>query len=428
MLNCSPCREPFHESMPPDEFMTLVFCEECGKRLIRPNKGHSGHTSPFLCPQCNPGPSDDPALECGSNGGGSGYRCYTVQHPMKVLVVDDSKIIRSMIRGIFEENSRIEVAGEAANGAEALELIPGLRPDVVTLDINMPVMDGLSTLKRIMIRNPVPTVMFSTLVREGARETFDALRYGAVDFMLKPSRLSETDMEKQKAAIAERVSMAAKVEIGQIRFLPSKAGKKTAAASGAGPCRQVFAVGAGEGGYGALLRLIPRLRPGPGSAMVVVLYAAKEHVDAFARYLDDHSPVCVRRAKTGDRVDAGCCYLAAGEEYTTLEGTPDAPRLRVTPNPFPDRRGSIDMLMISAADIFDRRAAGVILSGGGKDGVEGAGEISRRGGTVLVQEPRTCLFREMPNATIVTGKYSRILADFDMAKEIHQMTEPKAGG
>jgi two-component system chemotaxis response regulator CheB len=363
-----------------------------------------------------------------SGGNGSGTRRFTVQNTLKVLVVDDSKLIRRIVRGIFQDSAHIEVVGEAANGAQALELIPQLSPDVVTLDVNMPVMDGLTTLKHIMIRNPVPTVMFSTLTREGATETFDALRYGAVDFMLKPSRLSEEGMEEQKADITERVSMAAHVEMGQIRFLPAKPASRPKVSPEGRPCRRVVAVGAAEGGYGALLRIIPQLPAELDAALVAVLYASSVHIDAFARYLDDHSRIRVRRAQNRDRLQAGCCYLTSGSEYATIDGDDGAPRLRLTPSPFPNRRGTIDMLMISAADCLKNRASGIILTGGGKDGVEGAGEISRRGGTVLVQDPRTCLFREMPNAAIVTGKYSRVLADADMAKEIHRLFEPKAGG
>jgi two-component system chemotaxis response regulator CheB len=419
-----------------DEYMNLVFCEECGKRLLLPTEETQTTSFPFLCDSCQPPPEDEVAAADISKGNGDGrgrgrvpgYRCYTVQHALKVLVVDDSKLIRSILRGMFEDIERIEVVGEAANGVEALEMIPRLQPHVVILDIKMPVMDGLRTLKHIMIRNPVPTVMFSALTREGATETFDALRYGAVDFMLKPSRLSETGIEQQKAAITERIFMAANVEMGQIRFQPAKPGNRSGDGRSERPCRRVIAVGAGEGGYGALLRLVPRLRADLDAALVIVLYAAAGHVDAFALYLDDHSQIRVRRAKNGDRIEPGCCYLSSGSEYVTLNADRSSPRLHVTPSPFPNRRGTVDMLMISLADALNDRASGVILTGAGKDGVEGIGEITRHGGTVLVQEPQTCLFGEMPKAAIVTGKYSRILADSEMAQAIHQRLQPKAGG
>ena len=135
--------------------MNLVFCEECGKRLLLPTEETPTASSPFLCDSCQPLPAGEADAASIRNGNGdgrarvSGYRCYTVQNALKVLVVDDSKLIRNILRGMFEDNERIEVVGEAANGAEALEMIPRLEPDVVILDINMPVMDGHEATKQI---------------------------------------------------------------------------------------------------------------------------------------------------------------------------------------------------------------------------------------------------------------------------------------
>ena len=141
---------------------------------------------------------------------------------IKILVVDDSKFIRQAVRRIFESDSQLEVAAEAADGRQALALIPEVDPDVITLDVHMPVMDGISTLKRIMLQHPKPTVMLSNLTMEGATVTFDTLKFGAVDVIAKPSNLGELDLPQQLREINQRVKLASRVQIDSIRYLRTR--------------------------------------------------------------------------------------------------------------------------------------------------------------------------------------------------------------
>jgi two-component system, chemotaxis family, protein-glutamate methylesterase/glutaminase len=311
----------------------------------------------------------------------------------KLLIVDDSRFMRQAIGDFFAADDGIEVIGEAENGAEALEAIANLKPDVVTLDVNMPVMDGLTALKHLMIRSPCPTVMLSTLMKEGAQTTFDALRYGALDFVLKPSNLKGNDLERQRQEICRKVRLAAEVEVATMRYIRAVHSDKPQSSA---PAQRVVILGAAEGGYSALLKVIPHLKADiPGVAYLVVLYAAPAHVDVFTDYLERFSAMRVRRARDGEQIQTGVCYLSAGAEYVTFRHQGNDLALHVTEAPFPWRRGSINRVLFSAAEILGSQSCGVLLSGAGDDGAEGLSEVLGGGGMALVQDPRTCLDKEM---------------------------------
>ncbi len=387
----------------------IIFCEECGTQHEFPDDGSAGKQTLLTCEGCHE--TLTVPDETSSIAGPS-------QNPIRLLIVDDSRLIRTAVKRLFASDGQVQVVGEAANGREALELLPRLKPDVITLDINMPEMDGLSTLKHIMIKHPTPTVMFSALTREGATETFDALRFGAIDFMPKPSQSRGEDVAQQERLILQKVKVAAGVETGAIRLLrTSRADHQDSQNRGMDP-EGIVVLGASEGGYGALLKIVPQLPPALPAACIAILYADAAHVSAFADYLNANSAVTVKRAMMGDTLQAGACYLASGSEYTTLQNGGGRITLQVNPSPFPERRGAINMLMLSASEIMSQQAIGVVLTGKGNDGAEGTAEIRRVGGTVILQAPRTCLFQEMVQATLRTGKADYVCADLDIASAI----------
>ena len=287
---------------------------------------------------------------------------------IRTMVVDDSSLFRKVIGRMFEGDNSIRIIGEAVNGVDALEKVGELNPDVVILDINMPVMDGLTTLKHMMIRSPRPAVMFSTLTKAGAKITFDSLKCGAVDFVQKPSRLQGFDLEAQKREIIKKVTLAAGVETGQFKYLRTTEKKKGAVKHKA--INYLFAVGASEGGYGALLKILPRLNPSLPAAFITVIHEEPHHVRAFADYLDSICQIDVREAVNGRLIEPGVCYLASGKDYVTVEPGGDKYLLQVSPSPFPGRKGAVDILMFSVSDAIRQRAVGVILSGsrGGRRG------------------------------------------------------------
>jgi two-component system chemotaxis response regulator CheB len=182
-------------------------------------------------------------------------------NPYKLLIEDDSKLIRRAVSNIFKDQENFRVVGEAGNGKEALELLNKLNPDVVTLDINMPVMDGLTTLKHIMIKSPRPTVMLSSLTQEGASVTFDALKYGAIDFIPKPSRSNGESLGEQEVNIIKKVKLAAEVKIESVQYIRSIPKEKSNKRPNGNECKSIFAMGSSEGGYGALLKIIPQVIP-----------------------------------------------------------------------------------------------------------------------------------------------------------------------
>lgn len=338
---------------------------------------------------------------------------------IRLLVVDDSKLMRKVIRNIFDTNGHIEVVGEAGNGKEALDIIPKLNPDVITLDINMPEMDGITTLKHIMIKHPKPTVMLSALTQEGAEVTFDALKFGAIDFVPKPSNQQDASLEEQSQNIIKKISMAAEVEIEAVRRLKAKPKSEKTVKPEEKECKYICALGASEGGYPALLKIIPQLNPDNPAAYLAVLYEDPVHVEAFAHYLDQNSAITVKRAKDGTSVEAGVCYIASGREYITVYAFYGEYSLQVNTSPFPSRRGAINMLMISLAERAEKNAIGVILSGSGDDGAEGVSEIIRLGGSAIVQEPKSCLHKDMPNYVIRNVQPLQILSDSKIAEEIN---------
>jgi two-component system chemotaxis response regulator CheB len=326
--------------------------------------------------------------------------CKEPGEPLKILVVDDSGFIRKAIRSIFEADPGLRVIGEAENGREALKMISVLDPDIVTLDINMPEMDGLTTLKHIMIQFPRPAVMFSTLTQEGARETFDALRYGAVDFLQKPSNRDPKRIEDQKKAILDKIKAAVAVEMDTVRYLRRTANSASSQGRNTCRCEGVIGLGASEGGYSALLKIIPQLRPELPVAYLGVLHAEVENIDSFVDYLDEYCAMPILRAADGVEVMAGVFYLAGGSEYVNLMASDGGYRFQVSPAPFPDRQAAIDQAFISIAEQMGQNAVGVLLTGKGEDGLEGIGEIMRVGGSAIVQTPETCLSKERARAAM----------------------------
>ncbi len=339
--------------------------------------------------------------------------------PRKVLIVDDSRMIRKAIREILEESEQLSVAGEAANGVEALEMTPVLDPDVVTLDINMPVMDGLTALKHLMIKYPRPAVMISTLTREGSFIAFDALKYGAVDFILKPSRIDERQLRDQSASIVRKVRLASGVQTAAIRYArPAPPSLEICRVSKV-DVKNVIAVGAAEGGYSSLLKLIPSLRPDLPAAVVVALCIESEYVDAFAEYLHSQSMITVTRAKDGEPLLGGVCYLASAKEYVSLNRKREGCFLRFLAEPPSGEETAIGMLLKSAAENFGKNSVGIVLSGAIRDGLEGMKEVRIRQGICMVQDPRTCLCKEMALAVLDGLRPNLVIPDRHMAAELN---------
>jgi len=338
----------------------------------------------------------------------------------KILIVDDSKMIRKGLAGIFDASSSFEVVGEAADGKEALLAIKKLQPDVVTLDVVMPGMDGLTTLKHIMIECPRPTVMLSSLTQDGTETTFDALRYGAVDFISKPSRLENQSMDDLAEDIINKLNIAEGIDVGVTSYIRANGKNSSVSNQSEARCEKLVALGAAEGGYRALMKIIPHLVPSD-AAYLVVLYAEDSHVDAFASYLDQNSKVAVKRAQNDEVLQAGVCYLSAGSDYMTVHEQGDDFVLHVSPAPFASRKGSVDRLLFSVAETMADKSVGVVLSGEGIDGSEGLEEIERVQGVTVIQEPKSCLAQGMSKSALELCSPDYIVSDVDIPVTINEL-------
>lgn len=402
----------------------IIFCEECGARNDLDSDKLSENLHAFKCCQCEESlVISKPLMDSGQCNAfaETAPQCMDNKSkpPITVLIVDDSTVLRKIIKEMFAGDRQLKVVGEAEHGLKALELISELKPDVVTLDVNMPVMDGLTTIKHIMIKCPTPVVMFSTLTGQGAKETFEALRYGAIDFLQKPSSLLKEDLKSQHELIISRVKNAARAGIDAVRYLrpaPTASLNKSMPNT---PCQWVYAIGSSYGWYGSLLGLIPELKPDLPAAFISALYSTPSHVDAFTRYLDDHSPITVCRATDGQVVQPGACYLSSVFEAVSVATSGDQLVLRVQSEPTrqPDR--VTDELMTSLSMALKERAWGILLSGIGEDGVTGIGQILNGGGNAIVQDPKTCLCSD--TTAIAAKKYglSPVLPGPKMAETIH---------
>jgi len=339
---------------------------------------------------------------------------------IRVLVVDDSKIITKGITDILSQDELIQVIGEAKDGKEAVEKVAHLKPDVVTMDVNMPGMDGLTALKHIMIMQPTPVVMLSAYTQEGAAATFDSLRFGAIDFIAKPSTRQDLSMEAQKKNIIETVKRAANVKISSVQHIRLKQkGKNTNTNGKTRNAASVIAMGTALGGYSVLLRILPRFPEDLKAAVLIVQYMPAEVIGTFCEYLNSYSPIPVIPARDGETMNSGVCYLCDDRRYMTIVRDGATSRIRLNDRPFDfEHRNSFNMLLISLAEAFGERAIGVVLTGEGADGLEGAQELKRVGGTSIAQQTDTCLSPEMAGQVIQKGLADRIVPDYLLAHEI----------
>lgn len=344
----------------------------------------------------------------------------SIERPIRVLVVDDSPAIRQKIVDILVADGRFEVVGEAENGSQALRMITELEPDVVSLDIIMPGMNGITALKYLMIHHPTPTVMISSLTQEGAEASMESLRFGAVDFVPKPSALEPGSLDEQAAEMTEKLAWAARVEIDALRYIRARPSPEHPGV-GTEPCGAVVAMGAHEGGYAALMKILPQIDPDVPVAWIIILYEHSRYVDSFIEYMNHFCGVELRRAVDGAPLNGGLCYVAAGEDYVTLHPTPEQFQLHVHPAPFDSQKGSINRIFYSIADVLGERCGGVVLSGSGDDGFEGLEEIMRVGGNAILQEPGSCLVKEMVELALRQGSAAEVIPDSAIAKRLNQI-------
>jgi len=331
---------------------------------------------------------------------------------VRVLVVDDSALMRKLIPLILERDPDIEVVGTAMDGAFALRKIAELRPDVVTLDLEMPRMDGIETLRMIMRNAPLPVIVFSTHSREGAYSTFKALALGAIDFVAKPKDAAAGHLDPIAYQLIEKIKVAKRAggpkslpRVEQEAPAPQKKRTRTALLP-----NRVIAIGISTGGPNALQYLLSQIPGDIPATFVVVQHMPEGFTDMFARRLDECCALEVQEAKSGDLLFAGRVLICPGNRHIMVRRMPRGDMVVLSDSPpINGHRPSVDVLFHSVAQEFGLTAVGILMTGMGEDGAEGLGAIKSAGGMTIAQSEDTCVVSGMPRAAILKGYANKIL-------------------
>ena len=345
----------------------------------------------------------------------------------KVLIVDDSALIRSVLREIVASQPDMEVVGVAPDPLVAREMIRERNPDVLTLDVEMPKMDGLDFLERLMRLRPMPVVMVSSLTERGSETTLRALELGAVDFVAKPKLAIESGMRDYAGLIADKLRAAARAKVQSRPRAPSEAGPLPALRNPMSSSEKLIIVGASTGGTEAIRAFLQQM-PSDCPGILIVQHMPEGFTRSFAQRLDSLCRISVKEADDGDRVLPGHAYLAPGHSHLLLakSGANYVTRLDQGP-PVNRHRPSVDVLFSSAATHAGRNALGVILTGMGKDGAAGMLKMREAGAMNFAQDEASCVVYGMPREAVAVGAVHDI-APLDQlpARVLGQLT--KDGG
>jgi two-component system chemotaxis response regulator CheB len=343
------------------------------------------------------------------------------------VVVDDSRFMRTLIRNLLEEGG-IEVVAEAADGVAAVETVTERAPDVVTMDIEMPRMDGIEAVERIMTDCPTPVLMLSAHAEEDAHVTFEALDRGAVDFVTKPGGEVTSEMPRVKRELVDKVQSAAAVDLSATtrRSTVKRAGPAatsapaTTAATGGSPDGSTVVVGASTGGPNVVEEVLGGLPAAAGLRVLIVQHMPEGFTGRFAKRLDSRSGYEVREARDGERIGAGQARVAPGGSHLVVDDDRAGQlRLRLRGG---DRlhgvKPAIDLTMSSAAETVRGPLTTVLLTGMGRDGVDGMAAAARAGGATIAQDERTSAIFGMPKRAIEAGYADEVLPASGIAEGI----------
>jgi len=331
---------------------------------------------------------------------------------IKVLVVDDSALMRKLIPNILARDPSIEVVGTAMDGSFALKKVEELRPDVVTLDLEMPRMDGMETLRLIMRRAPMPVVLFSSHSKEGAYATLKALALGAIDFVPKPQDAAAGHLESIADLLIEKIKVAKraagrKLPAAVVSDDPPKGQKPVHSARQ--PSR-IIAIGVSTGGPNALQYVLSQIPGDFPASIVVVQHMPEGFTEMFANRLDECCALHVNEAHSGDLLLAGRVLICPGNRHLMVRRMPRGDVAVLSDSvPVNGHRPSADVLFHSVAQQFGLTAVGLLMTGMGEDGAEGLGAIKAAGGMTIAQSEDTCVVSSMPRAAISKGYAEKIV-------------------
>jgi two-component system, chemotaxis family, protein-glutamate methylesterase/glutaminase len=322
---------------------------------------------------------------------------------VRVLVVDDSALMRQLLSSMMQSDRDIEVVGAAPDPLVARQMIKDLNPDVVTLDVEMPNMDGISFLEKIMKLRPMPVLMISSLTQEGAEATLQALELGAVDYIAKPKVDLQQGLAEKQAEIVEKVKIAAKARVRSRASATARAAAPAMARVGFSTTERIVAIGASTGGVEALREVLCGL-PADSPAVVVTQHMPAGFTTRFAERLNTLAQVTVQEAADGQRILPGHVYIAPGNWHLEVVRTGANYTCRLNDgSAVSGHRPSVDVLFRSVATSARGNAIGVILTGMGKDGAEGLKQMRAAGAATIGQNEATCIVYGMPKAAHALG-------------------------
>lgn len=339
---------------------------------------------------------------------------------IRTLVVDDSKFMRTLLTDMLVSDPDIDVIATAKDGEDAIAKTRLHQPDVITLDIEMPHIDGLEALKAIMKENPTPVVMVSALTQEGADATLEALHHGAVDCVPKPSGSLSLDMDKVRDILISKIK-AASLTNPRRHFTPSFRKVTTSFRRVKG--RHIIAIGTSTGGPRALSELLPQLPGDIPAGILIVQHMPPWFTKSLAERLDKSCAIHVKEAEAGDKIENGQALIAPGDYHMVVKRAGDGERvvdLNQDP-PVHAVRPAADILLQSVAVNYGSQTLGVILTGMGSDGASGMKAIKEHGGKTIVSDEETSLIFGMPKAAIDLGCADRIAPLPAIPEEIEKM-------
>jgi two-component system chemotaxis response regulator CheB len=333
-----------------------------------------------------------------------------VSHPIRVLVVDDSALMRKLIPKMLERDGAIQVVGTAMDGSFALTKIEELKPDVITLDLEMPRMNGTETLREITRKHRIPVIVVSAHTTAGASATFKALALGALDFIAKPADAAAAHMDEFAADLISKIKTAAHGKVGAvpaITHVPQTAKQPRARTA---PTR-IVAIGISTGGPNTLQYVLAQLPADFPGAILVVQHMPEGFTEMFARRLNDTCAIEVQEARSGDLLAAGRALICPGNRHMRVRRMPLG---EVTVLSNEDRvnghRPSVDVLFRSVAQEFGPKAIAVLMTGMGDDGADAMGAVKEAGGLTIAQSAESCVVFGMPKAAIERGHAARVLS------------------
>ncbi|MFQ5882185.1 MAG: chemotaxis response regulator protein-glutamate methylesterase [Candidatus Methylomirabilales bacterium] len=344
------------------------------------------------------------------------------EEPIRVLVVDDSALMRKLLPLILERDSGVHVVGTAMDGIFALKKIRLLMPDVITLDMDMPRMDGLTTLKVIVEEFRIPVVLVSSLTEKGADLTLRALEMGAVDFITKPRGGHSTGLEKIGEELIAKIRAATKARLRQPLLLPHPSFPSKAPVLSCDCAERVVAIAISTGGPYALANLLPILPTNFPAGILIVQHMPEGFTKLFAERLDQICRIEVKEAQDGDLILPGRALVAPGNFHLRVKRKPLGTVVEVATGPEVNgHRPSADVLFASVASAFGPSAVGMIMTGMGSDGVEGIAKMRAAGAVTLAQSEESCVIFGMPKTAIERGYIQKVLPLEKLAQSVQEV-------